>query len=140
MRLDKCIFKAFSKKAGHTIAHSDPAVCGQIGGVGQTNVILREFCFFFFFLSSFLFSVSRIGGVGQSVSSVQSLKKTLRCISVSQPPSRCTLFPSITCLSSVSPPLSLSSFLPPSPPTWRFVSKQHNAVNAGTVLQVNVLH
>lgn len=49
-------------------------------------------------------------------------------------------FPSITCLSSVSPPLSLSSFLPPPRPTWWFVSKQHNAVNAGTVLQVNVLH
>lgn len=123
MRLDKCIFKAFSKKAGHTIAHSDPAVCGQIGGVGQTNVILREFCFFFFFLSSFLFSVSRISGVGQSVSSVQSLKKTLRCISVSQPPSRCTLFSLnnmlVKCISTPQP-----LFFPPSLPPHMAVCKQ----------------
>lgn len=123
MRLDKCIFKAFSKKAGHTIAHSDPAVCGHIGGVGRTNVILREFCFFFFFLSSFLFSVSRIGGVGQSVSSVQSLKKTLRCISVSQPPSRCTLFSLnnmlVKCISTPQP-----LFFPPSPPPHMVVCKQ----------------
>lgn len=37
------------QKAGHTIAHFDPAVCGHIGSVGQTNVILRELCFIYFF-------------------------------------------------------------------------------------------
>lgn len=77
----------------------------------------------FFFLSSFLFSVSRISGVGQSVSSVQSLKKTLRCISVSQPPSRCTLFSLnnmlVKCISTPQP-----LFFPPSLPPHMAVCRQ----------------
>lgn len=87
----------------------------------------------FIFFCSFLFSVSRISGVGQSVSSVQSLKKTLWCISVSQPPSRCTLFSLNNMLvKCISTPQHSLFFSPPLHTPWWFVSKQHNTVNGGT--------
>ncbi len=122
------------QKAGHTMAHFDAAVCGHIGCVGQTNVVQREFCFFSSFLffcqwyqlcwtKRFIFSIFE-----EDTAKYQCIPatKSLQTLFLNNMLVKC-----IFCL--FSSPHSLSS-------PWWLVSKQHNAVNGCSLLQVNILH
>lgn len=136
--LDKCIFKSLFKKAGHTIAHSDGAVCGHVGCVGQTNVVGRKRGVLFFSPPSFFFcQCYQWYRTKRFIFSILGEDTAMyQCI----PPAKSlqTFFLNNMLVSVSSPPLlfSLHSVFA----VACISSKQHDAVNErSAALQVNLL-
>lgn len=125
------VFLKSFQKDGHTMAHFDAAVCGHISCVSQTNVVRRECCFFSSILvfcqsyrrcrtKRFIFSIlEEDTAMYQCIAAT----KSLQTLSLNNMLVKCIF------------PHTLLFF-----PLWWIVSKQHNAVNGCSVLQVNVLH